>query len=594
MTLHVCVLGIDGSGKSTITAALPAILAAEMNLIAGSAGEAFCIIGPDGDQLSPKFYPKGLPVSGRLSIWFQHAAKRMVDNRRLYPFVKLAHMLFQDCAAADLSRRFDAHVMVSDGNALLSTTARAANYLRPASDGAQAETPTPEAEDLKAVFSYILDGQPVPVESARKLPRLEKGKVIYSLTRLLRLRTAWLPDVVIFLDLSPTITIRRIAGRRQKIDRHENVADLAQAREMYLKTIKAFQQYRSPDAAHAICIDDLSVGETIGAVVEALRPHLLVQQEKSAASKTPLGTTTLSGRAFQGKAFNPRYITHYLLAKCFRGAWREPTFFFSNLGKLFLQEGYSAGVMRVIYDQDEKQYGLLDRIFLEDPLHRAVYDRLHILTKKIELELHARLSFGREVRIFTAPSGFAYDLFRPLEAIAERHPEWMRRVHVVAADLDAHNVLADELMTRAERLGIQFTFFRGDITSDEMRRKFEETAPYDIALFVGLSSWLPKPQIIRHLRWVRDNLREDGLLVTDSFTPEAYALSGWYVGYQAHYYTPEVYKALMGYCGFDGLNAEVESGRDAINHVLLASPQVRYNDVAPSSERAGYVFTDRR
>ena len=33
MTLHVCILGIDGSGKSTISAALPAILAAEMGLV---------------------------------------------------------------------------------------------------------------------------------------------------------------------------------------------------------------------------------------------------------------------------------------------------------------------------------------------------------------------------------------------------------------------------------------------------------------------------------------------------------------------------------------------------------------------------------
>ena len=38
MTLHVCILGIDGSGKSTISAALPAILAAEMGLVAGAAG----------------------------------------------------------------------------------------------------------------------------------------------------------------------------------------------------------------------------------------------------------------------------------------------------------------------------------------------------------------------------------------------------------------------------------------------------------------------------------------------------------------------------------------------------------------------------
>jgi len=277
-------------------------------------------------------------------------------------------------------------------------------------------------------------------------------------------------------------------------------------------------------------------------------------------------------------ALDHRYLIRYLLAKWFRGAWREPTFLFSSLGRLFLDEGYSAGVMRVIYDQDEKRYGLLDRVFLEYPLHRAVYDRLQILTRKIEAELEARLQAGREVRIFTAPSGFAYDLFRPLETIAGRLPEFMDRVEIVATDLDPHEALAGELAQRAEKLGLRFTFLRGDMTDGEMRQRFEVKAPYDVALFVGLSSWLPKPQILDHLRWIRKNLREDGLLVTDSFTPEAYALSGRYVGYKANYYEPEVYRVLVDYCGFDGLGADVESGRDRINHVLIASPRVRRDE----------------
>jgi hypothetical protein len=59
--------------------------------------------------------------------------------------------------------------------------------------------------------------------------------------------------------------------------------------------------------------------------------------------------------------------------------------------------------------------------------------------------------------------------------------------------------------------------------------------------------------------------------VTDSFTAETYALSGRYVGYRANYYEPEVYRTLVDCCGFDGLGAEVESGRDGINHVLVAT-----------------------
>lgn len=45
------------------------------------------------------------------------------------------------------------------------------------------------------------------------------------------------------------------------------------------------------------------------------------------------------------------------------------------------------------------------------------------------------------------------------------------------------------------------------------------------------------------------------------------------LGYKAQYYTPENYRALLDYCGLDGLHAAVESGRDAINHVVAARPR---------------------
>lgn len=571
MTLNVCILGIDGSGKSTITAALPGVLAAEMGVTAGSTGEEFRVVGPAEDHLAPKFHPDGLPLSARLSTRFKRTAKRLVDDRGLYPAFKIAQLVSQDIAAATLGRRYRASVMVSDGNALLSATGRAANYLRAASE--RSDKPSPDAEDLRAVFSYILDGRPVPAERQRRLPRLGRARLIYKLASLLGVRAVWLPDIAVFLDLSPEIAIERIASRGQKIDLHENLADLVQAREMYLKSLEAFGRYRSSEATRRISIDDLSPGETLRTVAAALGPHVRARLDREAASGEPLGTSSLTGGEMRKKAFDHRYLLRYLLAKWFRGAWREPTFLFSRLGRLFLQEGYSAGVMRVIYDRDEKRYGPLDRVFLEYPLHRAVYDRLQILTRKIEAELEARLSAGREVRIFTAPSGFAYDLFRPLEAIAGRWPESMSQVRLVAADLDPHNALAGELKERAERIGIGFAFHRGDMTDDETRRVFEKAAPYDIVLFVGLSAWLPKPEALDHLRWLRQNLREDGLLFTDSFTPEAYALSGRYVGYKASYYAPDVYRALLDYCGFDGLGAEVESGRDGINHVLVASPR---------------------
>jgi len=590
MSLHVCILGIDGSGKSTIATALPVILSAEHGLVVGSASESFRIVAPDQDHLASGFCPDGLPIVARLSLKLRRLAKRFVDHHNFYTVFKLAHMLSQDSAAEALVQRHSSQVFVSDGNAFLSATGRAGNYLRAASTD-RANTTAPEEKDLQAVFANILDDKPVPVESAQRLPSLSKGKLIYKLTRLLRLRTAWLPDVVIFLDVSPELALKRIRSRGGKIDKHENLADLTQAREMYLKTVQAFQAYRTQHCVHVIRVDELSLGETLQAVSKALRPHLS-SADFAGQSTSPLGTTDLADETIRGKTLNHRYLFRYLLLKCFSGAWREPTFFFSELGRLFLKEGYSAGVMRVIYDRDEKDYGLLDRVFLEYSLHRAVYDRLQILVSRIEPELEARLASGDEIRIFTAPSGFAYDLFRPLEAIARRDPEAMKRVHVTAADLDPHGALHEELTARAHRLGIRFTFHRGDITDASFNERLAEAAPFDVALFVGLSSWLPKPQTLRHLAWLRNNLAEGGLLVTDCFTPEAYALSGRYIGYKANYYTPDVYKAMLDFCGFDGLNADVESGRDQINHVVVV-PQKGTKETNQLAWRSIHSTNDR-
>jgi hypothetical protein len=574
MSLHVCILGIDGSGKTTVTTAAPMLLAGEFCLSAASAGEEFRVRTPEEDHLVPGFQPDGLPLVARSARRLKRLAKRYVNNCRVYPFFKLTQMLCQDAAARKLGRRPGVACVISDGNTFLSTMGRAANYRRPASDSV--EGLAPNVNDLCAVFRYVLQGEPLPEASRARLPNLGKARQLYRVLRRLGIQGVWLPDAVVFLDLPPQLAVQRIGRRGQPVDRHENEADLMQTRDMYLKTLEAFRNYGSPDTAHLVTVDGLPPGAVLRAVFEALRPQILAQQQHEAAQGIPLGTTAteLTGKSLWAKALNFRYLFGYLLAKFFRGAWREPLFAFSEPGRLFLKEGYSANVMRVIYDQDEKRPSRLDRVFLNYPLHRAVYDRLQILTQRIEQEVEARLRSQDRVTIFTAPSGFAYDLFRPLKNIASCAPALLPKVHVVAADLDPHGQLAEALKARAAELRISFTFLRGDLTKEAFRRECAIDAPYSLALFVGLSSWFPKPETLRHVRWVHKHLRVDSVFLTDCFTPEAYSLSGRYVGYKAHYYTPEEYRLLLDYCGFDGLGATVASGRDRINHVLVAKPRL--------------------
>ena len=239
--------------------------------------------------------------------------------------------------------------------------------------------------------------------------------------------------------------------------------------------------------------------------------------------------------------------------------------------------------MKEIYDRHTQAAGIGNRIFQDYPLHRAVYDRLQLLTQRIQTELETLLFTQDHVTLFTAPSGFAYDIFQPLENIASSHPKLMKKVKLIAVDLDPHDVLAPELEARATKLGIEFVFRQGDLTKAGFRDGCASEGPFDIALFVGLSSWFPKPATLCHLRWLRENLQPEGQLVTDCFTPAGYSLSGRYVGYKAHYYSPQRYRMLLETAGFDGLNATEKGGRDAINHIFIFRPHQKLTTASGST-----------
>ena len=84
-----------------------------------------------------------------------------------------------------------------------------------------------------------------------------------------------------------------------------------------------------------------------------------------------------------------------------------------------MREGYSAAVMQDIYDLEGRPLSMLDRPFAGYPLHRAVYDRLHLLVPEITRELLRRQ--GR-IRIFTGPSGLGEDVFRAIKSFSTLRP----------------------------------------------------------------------------------------------------------------------------------------------------------------------------
>ncbi len=560
-SLQVAVIGIDGSGKSTLAASLAVLLAGECGLVAGSAvADEFWVRAPDTDLCGPSFHPHGYAIAARLERISRRFTRLVVDNRALYPMAKVFQMLLQDNAAVKLSKRYGADVMVSDGNLLLSGAGRAFNYR------GSVDNP-PSADDVDHAFQHLLNGTRLEPETRKRLPDLHTADVLAVLARLTRMQGVWIPDHAVFLDLTPDAAVSRVKGRGAKVDRHENPADLSTAREGYLRVLEVVRKTKGDDSTHVIPVESLGPGDVLAAAVKALKPYL--PEAKGAESRAGALHEAIGRRSMAARILSYRYLGRYLVRRFFEGAWREPFFPMSAPGRIFLKDGYSAGVMRLIYDQPAHP-SPLDRVFYGYPLHRAVRDRLGILERLIERELRKRLAGGAKVTIFTAPSGFAYDLMRPLKKLVDSDPSLASRVVLVAADLDPLGQLAPELTAKAKEIGVRLEFLRGDLTGPELRSQGERFGPFDVALFVGLSAWLPKPPMLEHLRWLRANLREGGLLVTDCFTPAAYATGGAAMGYKASYYPPVVMKALLDYCGFDGMTASVESGRDRINHVVVA------------------------
>jgi len=277
------------------------------------------------------------------------------------------------------------------------------------------------------------------------------------------------------------------------------------------------------------------------------------------------------------KALSYRYLIRYTLPNLRSGSARELTFPLSRLGRLLLKEGYSAETMKAIYLQDSQPYGLFDRVFLGYALHRAIHRRLQVLNRLIETELRQRLKKlvdGDILTIMTAPSGYAFDLFQPLERIASSNTEGIGAIYMLASDLDPAGRIQGELKQAAHRAGIGFEFVRGDLASAHVRKQLQCTAPYDIVVFVGLSTWMARPHLVSHLRLIREVLlAPGGVLFADCFTPRAFALSGKYLGYRASYYPPREFAHILAYCGFDPGGIIWESGPEGINHVCAVRIQ---------------------
>jgi len=265
MSLHVCILGIDGSGKSTVVNGLPDMLAGRAGVRVASIGDSHRVSDPEQTILSPGFRPGGVPLTARVANGFKRVAKRYTNNLRLYPFFKALQLMFQDATAKKLDVLYQPDVVVSDGNLILSVLGRSVNYLRPARTESE-----PWDVDLTSVRD-ALSGLDNNVTTRNWIGLLTRFKRILKRCGF---DILWLPDVVVFLDVDPMTAMNRIHDRGAQVDPHENPTDLTRAREMYTKILQALTTCRKKANLMSVPVDHRTPGEVVRLVSEMVQQRI--------------------------------------------------------------------------------------------------------------------------------------------------------------------------------------------------------------------------------------------------------------------------------------------------------------------------------
>ena len=203
----IAVIGIDGSGKSTLSRHLIELFPEEC-----------CFIGDD-----LKLFSNGKPnetqpfITNELRKWVAKKAKN-AKNLAFYKVPKLTELLLRDRLLAEVERWYRPNFIFMDGAPLLNMTAWAALYREDVFN-----------EDVCSKALDILSGKSVFPNNDivfKQFPELLG-------LRSLKFTNLKLPDVIIFLDVAPDVCIRRITSRGEKFQAHENLEKLTKLRNAY-------------------------------------------------------------------------------------------------------------------------------------------------------------------------------------------------------------------------------------------------------------------------------------------------------------------------------------------------------------------------
>lgn len=207
---NLAFLGIDGSGKSTVSRAVSRRLSEERRV---------CLVS---DRL--EFFEDGAPMP--VQPLLTEALRRFIGGRakkarslKGYKIPKLVELLLRDHLLGEVRRWYRPDVIVLDGSPLLNMVAWAVLYR---------ETFFNAEACAKAITFFTGGGRALPADD----PMFVVFPELTTLKRL-KLNSLTLPDAAVFIDVPPGTACNRIAARGEQRQVHETEERLAKLRDAY-------------------------------------------------------------------------------------------------------------------------------------------------------------------------------------------------------------------------------------------------------------------------------------------------------------------------------------------------------------------------
>jgi thymidylate kinase-like protein/acyltransferase-like protein len=247
----IACLGIDGSGKSTLSKRLAIDI---------SATHPACLIS---DQL--QLFEEGAPhdmqplVTEYVRRVLSRYAKK-ANSLKHYKLPKMTELFLRDHLLSQVRRWYRPDVVVLDGSPLLNMTAWAALYYEESFDAAS-------CSDAIAILSGRDTEMPRRGAMLRDFPLLR-------LLKSLRLAHLSLPDMVILVDLDPETACERIASRGEERQVHETREKLTRLRQAYLDVCGVI------DADHNVPTAVLSGAEPLDDIADKSRAFVAENMER--------------------------------------------------------------------------------------------------------------------------------------------------------------------------------------------------------------------------------------------------------------------------------------------------------------------------